>query len=224
MTNLTEKQTSIIIWTLLGIMPIVGMCVDVIAPSLPSIAHSLSISAGMAKDIISIFLIGYGLGNFTTGLLTDSLGRQTLLRISLLGFFISSLLPIFYPNITVILLARLLQGFTIGSVAVVARAIISDILPAEKLVSIGTIIGAMWGLGPIIGPSIGGYLEFYFGWQSTFIFLATCVLIAMLITFFIIPETHPNRTKFKLATTTRNITEVLKHKQFIAMSIIMGLS
>ncbi len=166
MIALSERRTSIIVWTLLGLMPIVGMCVDLIAPSLPSMAQSLNISTGIAKDIISIYLIGYGLGNFFTGLLTDSLGRKTLLRLSLLGFFISSLLPVLYPKIEAVLLARFLQGFTIGSVAVVARAILSDILPAEKLVRLGTILGAMWGLGPIIGPAIGGYLQFYFGWKD----------------------------------------------------------
>ena len=224
MIELSAKRTSIMVWTLLGLMPIVGMCVDLIAPSLPAISHSLNISTQITKDIISIYLIGYGLGNFVTGLLTDSLGRQKLLRISLLGFFVASILPVLFPKIEIVLFARFLQGFTIGSVAVVARAILSDILPADKLVRLGTMLGAMWGLGPIIGPAIGGYLQFYFGWEATFTFLAICVLIAFIVTFFIIPETHPNRVPFKVHTVTQNISEVLHHKNFIAMSIIMGLS
>ena len=224
MITLSEKRTTLIIWTLLGLMPIVGMCVDLIAPSLPAISHDLNISTGITKDIISIYLLGYGLGNFFTGLLTDSLGRQKLLRLSLFGFFISSLLPLFAPKIEVLLVARFLQGFTIGSVAVVARAILSDILPTEKLIRMGTLIGAMWGFGPIIGPAIGGYLQFYFGWEATFVFFATIIAIAFIIAFFIIPETHSKPTAFKLKVAGNNIREILSHQLFVAMAILMGLS
>ncbi len=224
MITLSEKRTTLIIWTLLGLMPIVGMCVDLIAPSLPAISHNLNISTGITKDIISIYLLGYGLGDFFTGLLTDSLGRQKLLRLSLFGFFISSLLPLFAPKIEVLLVARFLQGFTIGSVAVVARAILSDILPTEKLVRMGTLIGAMWGFGPIIGPAIGGYLQFYFGWEATFVFFAIIVAIAFIIAFFVIPETHSNPTAFKLRVVRNNIREILSHQLFVAMAILMGLA
>lgn len=40
----------------------------------------------------------------------------------------------------------------IGAIALLARTILSDILPPEKLVRLGTLIGTMWGLGPVIGP------------------------------------------------------------------------
>lgn len=72
---LSEKRTQLIIWTLLCLMPIIGMAVDLIAPSLPAIASGLQIPDQIAKDVISIYLFGYALGNFCTGFLTDALGR-----------------------------------------------------------------------------------------------------------------------------------------------------
>lgn len=55
-----------------------------------------------------------------------------------------SLIPVFFPHIVTLLLARFLQGITIGGVAILARAIISDILPPEKLIRLGTLIGTKY--------------------------------------------------------------------------------
>ncbi len=63
-----------------------------------------------------------------------------------------------------------MQGVTIGAVAVLARAVFADILTAQELVRMGTLIGTMWGIGPVVGPLIGGYLQLYFGWKPVFIF------------------------------------------------------
>ncbi|HLB56793.1 MAG TPA: Bcr/CflA family efflux MFS transporter [Coxiellaceae bacterium] len=222
--TLTEKHTKQIVWTLLCLMPIIGMAIDVIAPSLPAISSGLSVSSMTAKNIIAIFLLGYALGNFFTGFLTDAKGRQKLIRINLLGFVIVSVIPIIFQNINALLLCRLLQGFTIGATSVLLRAILTDILPPEKLTSMGTLIGAMWGIGPVFGPVIGGYLQFYFGWTAGFYFLAIMGLIGFISTWFIVPETHFNRHPLELAIIKKNIAEVIHHRMFMAVTLLMGIT
>ncbi len=128
----SEKRIKTIVLNLLFVMPILGMAVDLIAPSLPGIAKSLQISAGMAKNVISIYLLGYAFGNFLTGFLTDAYGRRKLICCGLFGFVIASLLPALFPNLKILLLARCLQGLTIGGVSVAARATFSDILLPEN--------------------------------------------------------------------------------------------
>lgn len=218
----SEQRKKIIILTLLCLMPIVGMAVDLIAPSLPAISRGLKVSPAVVKNIITLYLIGYAFGNFFTGFLTDALGRQKLIRISLFGFVLSSLLPVFVPHMWMLLVSRLLQGLTIGSTAVVMRAIISDILTADELIRIGVLLGSMFGLGPVIGPLIGGYLQFYLGWKACFIFFAIIALVGFIAVAFIIPETHFNRHQLHLKTIGHNLTEVLSHKKFMAMVLIMG--
>lgn len=220
---LSEKRIQLILWTLLALFPIIGMSVDLVAPSLPAIASDLQVSAKIAKDVISIYLLGYALGNFFTGFLTDALGRQKLIRIGLLAFVIVSLLPVFFPRIEVLLLARFLQGVTIGSVAVLARAIFSDILPAEKLIRLGTLVGTMWGLGPVVGPVIGGYLQFYFGWKAGFYFFGFVSFLGLIATFSIVPETHFNRHPLSIKTIKNNLIEVVTHRLFMGMVILMGI-
>lgn len=222
--TLSPTHTSLITWSLLFLLPIVGMAIDITAPSLPSIAVSLHSTNKLAKDAISIYLLGYALGNFLTGSATDSFGRKMLLRLGLLSFIVISLVPPLFPNMKVLLAARFLQGVSLGAVALIARAIFADILPPEKLVRLGTLIGTMWGLGPVIGPVIGGYLQYYFGWQSIFYFLAALALIEMIAIVIIIPETHLHRQLFNFATIKNNFKATIVHRQFMGFVIIMGLA
>lgn len=222
--TLSARHTRHIIWTLLSLMPIVGMAVDLVAPSLPAIAHSLHASDHLTKNVISIYLLGYAIGNFFTGFITDALGRQKLIRIGLLCFIVVSLLPIFFGNITALLVTRLLQGITLGAVAVLVRAIISDVLPHEQLIRVGPLIGTMWGLGPVLGPVIGGYLQYYFGWHAAFYFFVITAILGLLATFFIVPETHFNRHPLRLSIIKKNMAEILSHRLFMALIMLMGLA
>ncbi len=222
--NISPRQTKLIVWTLLSIMPIIGMIVDLIAPSLPAISNDLHVTEGVAKNIITCFVVGFAIGNFFTGFLADALGRQKLIRIALFGFILVSILPIIYPKISIVLVARLLQGITSGAAAVLLRSIFSDILPKEKLVPLGTVIGMMWGLGPVFGPVIGGYLQYYFGWKSCFYFFAGISSLSFMATYFIVPETHFNRHPLKFSIIKKNIFEVISNPVFIGLPLIMGIS
>ena len=223
-TALPEHHAKRVVWTLLGLTVLVGMGVDLIAPSLPAIANGLHVPNSAAKNIIAIYLLGYAFGNFFTGFLTDAWGRQKIIRISLFLFVIVSLLPVFFPSMDIILISRILQGITLGSYAVVARSVFSDILPPEKLTRMGTLIGTMWGLGPVLGPVIGGYLQFYFGWEAGFIFFSIIAFIGFIASFIIIPETHFNRHPLRLKTIKTNLIAVISNPLFMCIVVLMGLA
>lgn len=220
--NLSERRLSAIIWSLVCLAPIFGMAIDLLAPALPAIAHDLQVSDSASKNLISLYLLGYALGNFSGGLLTDSLGRRKLLIIGLVSFILASLLPVFFPYIKILWLARFLQGVTIGQVGVVTRAALADILPAEKLVKLGVLLGTMFGIGPVIGPFIGGYLQYYFDWKACFMFFAIIMFIEFVVIYFVVPETLFKRQSFNIQTIGKNLKEIFSHKEFMAMTLMMG--
>jgi DHA1 family bicyclomycin/chloramphenicol resistance-like MFS transporter len=222
-SKIDAQQRKWITVILLILLPISGMAVDLIAPSLPAITQNLSLTPGMSKGLISIYLLGYAIGSFIFGLLTDSIGRKHLLRYSLFAFIIISLAPIFLPNFNVLLTARLLQGLAIAAVSVCVRAILSDIYDKSELVKMGTIMGTMWGVGPVVGPFLGGYLQLYFGWKSGFYFFA---IIALILTWFVIlkiPETIPKKHSLRLKIMRQNLSRVIKDSYFMSLAIAMGI-
>lgn len=219
-----EKQnTQLITWTLLFLMPIVGMAVDLIAPSLPSISQDLHVADSLTKNMISLYILGYACGGFFSGFLSDAWGRKILLRGNLLAFTFFSILPILWPKIGILLAVRLLQGITIGASAVLARTILADILHPDKLTKIGATLGVMWGIGPVIGPIIGSYLQFYFGWQACFYFFAITVLVELIFVWVIVPETLRHYHPLQLNVIAKNSREILANRMFVGIIILMGL-
>ncbi|WP_256868884.1 MFS transporter [Francisella sp. Scap27] len=222
-TNNNSYQHQIRMLILFSFVPLTGMSIDLFAPSLPGISASLNITPAVAKMVISIYLIGYALGNFVVGILTDALGRRTLLRLSCVLFVIISILPAIFPDEIILLSARLTQGFLIGAIGVINRGIFSDILPTEKLIKLGPTMGFLWGLGPIIGPIIGGFLQEYYGWTSGFYFFSIGVAILTIFVFVYIPETIAVKSKLSFSKIKKDFKEVLTNKLFITLSIGMGL-
>lgn len=222
--SLSKLHIKIIVWTMLSLMIIIGMCIDLVAPSLPAIATGLSVSNGLAKGVISIYLFGYALGNFCIGFLTDAWGRRRLIRAALFVFMLASLLPAAFPNIHLLLFSRFLQGFMIGATSVLLRAICADVLSPEELTQLGPWFGFMWGIGPVIGPVIGGYLQTYYGWQAGFYFFAIITFIALMIVLFALPETLQHRHPLRLSIIKTNIATVLKNPMFLGIAMLMGLT
>lgn len=222
--NLSSTRVNGIITTILALYPLVGMGVDLIAPSLPAIAKDLQVSETLSKNLITIYLLGYALGNFILGFLSDAWGRRKLLISGFILFFIVSLLPVLVPHPGILLLSRLLQGFSLGCFAVIGRAIFADVLPPERILRMAILISTTWGIGPIIGPVIGGYLQYYFGWKACFYFFAAFGLMGLGCILWIIPETHLNRQPFNVAKIKNNFMTIVSHRTFMGMVTLMGLT
>ncbi len=223
-SNLSPSREKFIIAIIMCIYPLFGMAVDLLAPSLPAISHDLHVSNMLSKNLIAIFLLGLALGNFFVGFLTDAWGRRKLVIVGFLIFTMASLLPVFFSDIKILLLARLLQGLALGCVGVVVRAILSDILPPEKLIRIATLISTMWGIGPIIGPVIGGYLQYYINWKAGFCFFALYGFICFLSMIIFVPETHFNRQALNFNQIKINFKTIITHRLFVGIVILAGIA
>ncbi len=222
--TLSSERIHLIVFFILALYPLVGMGIDLIAPSLPAISTSLNTSKMFSKNLITIYLLGYAVGSFCSGFLSDAWGRRRLIIAGFILFIISSLLPTYWSSVSVLLIARLLQGITLGFFSVIGRAVLADLLSPTQLVRIGVIVSMMWGIGPIIGPVIGGYLQFYFGWTACFYFFAIMGLISLIIFFIFIPETHFNRHPLNITHIKNNFILIISNKIFMGIVILMGLT
>jgi DHA1 family tetracycline resistance protein-like MFS transporter len=132
------------------------------------------------------------------GALSDNLGRRPVLLISLAGAAINYVVMAFAPLLWMLLLGRAVAGLTSANVSV-ATAYITDISPEDKRARRFGLFSAMFGIGFIIGPVLGGLLGDY--WVRL-PFIAAAVLNAcnLLLALFILPESRtPARRKIDLA-------------------------
>ncbi|MCL4127217.1 UNVERIFIED_CONTAM: hypothetical protein GTU68_027667 [Idotea baltica] len=134
--------------------------VGIIIPVIPTLIKDLT---GLGLSEASAYggglLIAFASMQFlfspVLGELSDKFGRRPVLLLSLFGLSIDYLIHAFAPTIFWLFVGRILAGIA-GASFTVANAYMADIsLPEEKAKNFG-LLGAAFGLGFIIGPSIGG--------------------------------------------------------------------
>ncbi|MDM9619455.1 TCR/Tet family MFS transporter [Rhizobium sp. S96] len=188
----------IIIFTAI-ILDAVG--IGLIFPILPSLLQDVTHAENVAS-YIGIMTALYAVMQFifapVLGSLSDRLGRRPVLLISLAGAAINYLFLAFAPNLWMLMLGRAIAGLTSANVSV-ATAYITDISPQESRARRFGLLNAMFGIGFIVGPILGGALGDY--WlRLPFIAAAALNACNLLLAFFILPESRtPTREKIDLA-------------------------
>jgi MFS transporter, DHA1 family, tetracycline resistance protein len=155
------------------------------------------------------------------GSLSDRLGRRPVLLISLAGAAINYLFLAFAPSLWMLLLGRAIAGLTSANVSV-ATAYITDISHEDKRARRFGLVNAMFGIGFIIGPVLGGALGDH--WLRL-PFIAAAVLNGcnLLLAFFMLPESRtPTREKIDLAALNplRPLRWVFSAKNLLPITII----
>ncbi len=136
--------------------------IGLIIPIMPALYQELTGGTVSESSTYSAYLVfAYSLMQFIfspiMGGLSDKYGRRPVLLFSLFGFGINYIFMALSPTIGWLFLGRIIAGIT-GASFSTANAYIADITPFEKRAQSFGLVGAMFGLGFIIGPALGGLL------------------------------------------------------------------
>lgn len=119
--------------------------------------ETYDVSMSIAGLISSIFIIGTLLGRLITGRLISSVAPQRLLLLSLIAFFMTTVLYLFEWGVEYLLVVRLLQGIAVGALGTTTGTIAAVILPAARK---GEGIG-YFSLSGIVATAIGPFLGMF---------------------------------------------------------------
>lgn len=165
--------------------------IGLIVPILPDLIVEMSggeVSQG--SSVYGIFIAVYAAMQFLfapiLGGLSDRFGRRPVLLVSLLGAGLDYLLMAVAPNLWILFLGRVIAGIT-GANLTVANAYIADVTKPEDRAKNFGLIGAVFGIGFIIGPALGGFLG-NFDLRLPFFAAAGIALLNWLYGWFILPE------------------------------------
>lgn len=127
----------------------------IIIPLLPALSDKLHITGFWLGLLVASYAIAQFISAPILGNLSDRYGRKPILLISKAGTVLAYIMFAFAGNFWILLLSRLIDGFTGGNITA-ARAYISDITTKEDRSRGMALIGISFGLGFIIGPALGG--------------------------------------------------------------------
>ena len=207
------------------------LSLGVIIPAFPKLVQQFeggdAAAAGFAIGLFgSIWCAAQFSGGPILGALSDRFGRRPVLLISLFGLALDYLVMAFAPSLVWLLIGRVLSGFTAARMQV-ASAYIADTTPPEKRAGTFGMIGAAWGVGFILGPSIGGLLGDY-GLRLPFLGAATLTLLGGLYGLFVLPESLKPENRSPFAWAKANPVASLgflgSHRELFALSAVNFLA
>lgn len=199
---------------------------DLYLPSLPAISLGLGTTDNLTQLSISLFMFGYSFSQLIYGPVSDAVGRRKPLLIGLVLCIIGGIACVFSSNIYFLICARLFQGLGAGASMALSRSITRDRCSGNELASFSTYLAILNVFVMASAPVIGGYVQHYWGWQSSFVLLSGYAIVAFFIVFFMLPETskHIDSTSLKLNTLKNNFKQLLTHREFVGYSACIFLA
>jgi DHA2 family multidrug resistance protein len=156
--------------------------------ALPHVQGSLSATQDQISWVLTSYIVAAAILTPLTGVLADRMGRKRLFAAGVVGFTLTSMLCGAATSLEQLVLFRVLQGAFGACLVPLSQAVLLDTYPREKHGS----AMALWGMGvmvgPILGPTLGGYLTEYYSWRWAFYINLPVGVLAVLGIIGFVPE------------------------------------
>lgn len=199
--------------------------IDMYLPSFPQIADDLGASASLVQLSLTACLLGLAFGQLVIGPISDSVGRRKPILLFISLFSVFSLVCAFAPNITVLIVARFLQGFTASAGVVLSRAVVRDVFNGKALTQFFALLMVINATAPMIAPISGGavLLMPFATWHTIFAFLFLLGVMMVVISALKLPETLPekNRRPSSIGSSLKTMVALWKDRSFISYAIVV---
>src|SRR6202051_2357982 len=183
-----------------SIMALNPLAMDMMLPALPRIASTFHIvTANRPQAVLSTFLIGFGVGQFVMGPLSDRFGRRPVLVDGMALYCVASMLAVTARSFETLLLARVLQGLGTSATRVIATSIVRDCYAGRRMASVMSLAMMVFIAVPVIAPSLGQAVLLLAQWRGIFVVLMLYGMLALIWSAMRMPETLPESERRSLA-------------------------
>lgn len=192
-TKQEPAQWAAVVSLSLGILAIV-MSELLPASLLPRMADDLGVSEGAAGQSVTVTAIaGAFAALFISVVLPQADRRRVMIGLTLLAA-ISNLIVAAAPNLTVLLLARVLLGISLGGFWAMATAMAGHLVPANHMGRALTVINAGVSIAAVAAVPLGAWLGDVWGWRGVFVLGAGAAVLALLVQAATLPHISPTAT------------------------------
>lgn len=209
---------------LLAVVPFSQIPLDAYTPALPQMVEALAADPATIQNTVTAYMLGMSVALVPAGLLADALGRRLVLIAGMTLLVAMSFACALAPNAELLLLLRFVQGLGGSVCLVVGNAIAADVYRGEKLTSVVALLGASWGLAPVIAPAFGGLLVEVMSWRMIFALIGILAAAVTLLVALALPETlaRESRTPIRLKETLAVARGALSNRRFVSYTLVFG--
>ncbi len=189
-----NRKTPPHILTLVAIAGLAALTMNIFLPSLPEMARFFGADYAVMQFAVSGYLTVTAILQLVIGPASDRYGRRPTLLACLLVYLAATLVCIFATSLGLFMAGRILQAAVVSGF-VLSRAIVRDMVPMEEAASMIGYVTMGMTLVPMVGPTLGGYLNDIFSWQATFVTLLVLGCLVLLVAYFDLGETNRSRSE-----------------------------
>ncbi len=136
--------------------------------ALPNMQGSLSASQDQVTWILTSYILATAVMTPLSGWLSQKIGRKRMLQFAIVGFTVASMLCGIATSVPEMVAFRILQGLAGASLIPLSQSVMLDIFPMHMIPRVMSLWSSAVILGPIIGPTLGGWITENLDWRWVF--------------------------------------------------------
>jgi EmrB/QacA subfamily drug resistance transporter len=165
--RLPQRDLSMIIGGAMIAIFLAALDQTIVATALPSIARDLG-DVALLSWVVTSYLVTSICATAIAGKLSDIHGRRRLMLAALVVFVAASVACAMAEGMAALIAARAAKGIGGGALVTLAQTVVADVVSPRERGRYSAHFSAMWALASLLGPTVGGALTQYLGWQWIF--------------------------------------------------------
>lgn len=204
---------------------VAALSIDMSLPAIPEMVRELATNMSLGQQVISLFLVGVGLGQLPAGILSDRYGRLPVLYVGFITYTVAGIVTSIGDQIEIILVARFFQGLGASVGMVITRAMVRDVASGRKMARLMSAMVMIFTATPMLAPIIGSYLTALYGWRTNYTAMAVFGFLMIVCISVVLRETHaPNRDQQIRHQLISNLREFFSHRQSVFGTLLVMLA
>ena len=164
-----------------------------VAAVLPQVQGALSATQDEVAWAVTFFILATAVTMPMTGWLVNRFGRRNVQFWSLVGFTVSTIMCGLAQSLEALVIWRLVQGATGAPLMPLGQSVLLDVFPRRQHGLVISIFGTTNTIGPVLGPTIAGYLAEALSWRWGFFMIVPVALTATIAARFALPDEGQRR-------------------------------
>lgn len=222
----SEPRPAVLAVTLGFLQTLSTLTIDIYLPAFPRIAAELAVPESSIQFTFTGAMIGMVVGQLLAGAWSDVVGRRTPLTVATAVHVVASLACAVAPDVTVLTVARVLQGAASASVGVLAIAMVRDRFSGVRMLRTIASMTLVSGVAIAIGPLLGSFLLTVVTWRGVFVLLAAYGLVLGIVTRSIAGETmlRPALRVNVVRARISGVASLLRDRRFVSLVAVTAAS
>lgn len=164
-------------------------------PIITPFSMSLGATEYAAGFIVAVYSFFNIFGNIIGGFFADKVGRKRLLYLAMAGQIIILMMYVFVPNVALLIIVRIIHGFTSGLLTPAAFSLVADVSKKATIGRSMAFTGVAIGTSAVVGPAIGGIVSSIFSYQAVYLLTAIIFALSLLLIRLVVVESTTKKSR-----------------------------